>query len=634
MSRKAQGHKIFSSFIFFIILFVSSAYAQTTLPMTPPESLPKLVNSRVEIERCIILATPDSLRQAREAVYQSKMIHDNEKIALLEIIRGVSMILYPVYTPRNQTLSSGALVSKIPASPDSFFIDPALSGIKKHDALCLTQLVEASHGRIFSRPNGEESSFLTEILPALAIFRSEDKEIARVSLEYIDRFEAAGAYRSAIPGLVRSRAAKLAGELRNSYAWNRVILGSFPDVWPASLDLGLISLAFEQPVQALAFLAPLAEQLQGNPAFLEAYGIALYRNTKFAEAEPIVSKALESNPGNVDVALIQAHLFIERNTYEKALPLLEAYGRKKPTDRMYLYLRALLARGLERREESLRWARRALQGNPEDPELMVLVSGILFSGPASGHAEAVLLAKEAKRLFAEGNSSIPLVVAMREEAEREATRYLLLDAYNKQDWYTAVTLLDTNETQSLDKAVVATILRKAGKTEEAVEFSSEWFAKAPHSEAAAEAYLRALSAKASGTGLVSLGSIMRTDAPLPPSKTIVDIIMGSTNSEQSALVGLVIKLLPGSYSPRMMSYLQYLFGTFQTDQSVAIDSYRTALLERPDNIEAIIALAKIYRDKGDIQKAQFYIRQAKLVGIADKDLEKALIEVEKSLFAE
>jgi tetratricopeptide (TPR) repeat protein len=624
MNSKVREFRILSLCLIFLAVILPASYAQTNLPMASPESLAKLVNSRVEIERCIILATPNSLQQAQEAVAQSKMITENEKTALLAIIRGVSTILYPVYSP----------------TPLGFFIDSSLPGIKKNDALCLAQLVEASQGRIFARPNGEESSFLTEILPALAIFKSEDAEVSRKSLEYIDRFEATGAYRSAIPGLVRSRAAKNAGDLQNAYTWNRILLGAFPDVWPARLDVGIISLALGQPVPALSFLAPLAEQLKDNPVFLEAYGTALYRNTRFDQAEPIISKALEANPGNIDLALIEAHLLIDRNNYIRAQPLLEAYGRKKPTDRMYIYLRALLARGLERREESLRWARRALQGNPQDPELMVLVSGILFSGPASGHAEAVLLAEEAKKLFAqarakgsfsEGIASTPLLVAMREEAEGEATRYLLLDAYKRQDWYTAAGLLDTHETQTLDKAVVATILRKAGKTDEAIAFSSEWFAKSPGSEAAAEAYLRALSAKASGTGLAALGSGNSSDAA---SGLIAMIQSAGTNQEQPTIISLVLQLLSGSYSSRMRSYLQYLRGTYQTDQSAAIDSYRTALLERPDNIEAILALAKIYRDKGDIQKAQFYIRQARLVGITDKDLEKALLEVEKTLSAE
>jgi hypothetical protein len=53
-----------------------------------------------------------------------------------------------------------------------------------------------------------------------------------------------------------------------------------------------------------------------------------------------------------------------------------------------------------------------------------------------------------------------------------------------------------------------------------------------------------------------------------------------------------------------------------------------ALLERADNIEAIAALAKAYAKKNDVQKALFYIKQAKAIGIDDKILAAELQKLE------
>jgi tetratricopeptide (TPR) repeat protein len=81
----------------------------------------------------------------------------------------------------------------------------------------------------------------------------------------------------------------------------------------------------------------------------------------------------------------------------------------------------------------------------------------------------------------------------------------------------------------------------------------------------------------------------------------------------------------------MRSYLYYLQGSLLSDQDAAIDSYRAALLARADNIEALAGLAKIYAAKGDNPKALFYIRQARMIGVADKDLDAELLTLEKSL---
>ena len=69
--------------------------AQTALAMSNPGMLSKTLNSKTEIERCIILATPNSLDRAKDGLAQSKVISDDDKKALSEISRGISVLLYP-----------------------------------------------------------------------------------------------------------------------------------------------------------------------------------------------------------------------------------------------------------------------------------------------------------------------------------------------------------------------------------------------------------------------------------------------------------------------------------------------------------------------------------------------------------
>ncbi|MCX7026486.1 MAG: hypothetical protein NT061_03140 [Spirochaetes bacterium] len=607
------------------------AWAQTSLPVTAAESLSKLLNSRAEIERCIILASPDGLSQARIGLSQSKVIPDNEKVVLGELVRGVSLILYP---------APGFVGMAAKQQPlGAFFIDPSLKNIQKADSLCLTQLVEASQGRIFTSTDGTAASFLAELLPALAIFRTKDTDTVRTALNYAERFEASSAAPSVIPGLVRARAALLSNDPAKAFSHYASLLAAYPDVWPARLALGTLSLGQNKPVEALDYLNPLLGTRKNDPAFLTPYTLALYGNGRFADAEPFVLAALEYDPSSADLVLAAAHIGIDRGDFAKAGTYLDILGKKRPNDRMYLCLKTLQCSGLSRKDEALKWARKAFQAFPTDPEMMVLLAGVLAAGPESGLAEASALAREAGKSFAaaklNGRQPIPpvlspLAASMRAQAETEAMHILLVEAYQSQDWFAAAALLDAGGTQALDKTLVSTILRKSGRGAEALDFASKWYATSPESEPAAEAYLRSLAA-ASGTTLASARKPGESDSgPGLLTLTTAASFSGSAG-EQSALVGLVFRLLSNSSSAGMQSFLYYLKGSLQMDQETAIDSYRAALLARGDNVEALTALAKVYAAKGDAQKALFYIKQARMVGVTDKDIDADLIALEKTL---
>ena len=622
----------------------ASPFAQTSLTMADPRAISKIVNNKAEIERCIITGSPESLARAKDGLIQSKVVSEDDKNALLEIVRGISTLLYPSSPVPNGLKSPVSSRGKGGEAAPGFFVEKSFGTIQPLYSLCLTQLMEASQGRVFAAPKGSEGAFLSEVLPSLAIFKTKDRETARSALGYVERFETSGSYVSAIPGLVRARYARLMDDPVQAYVSYKKTLDAYPDVWPARLELGLLSLELNQPVNALSYLAPLAGSRGNDPSVAIPYAIALYRNGKFAEAEPLARKGLEYDPESADMMLIVAHIMLRKNDYAGVQPLLDAFGKRKPADRMYLYLKADFARGLNRNDEALKWARKALQLYPADPEIMVQLAGILFAGPETGHAEAVALCNEAKKIFAAnpekkgsagGPPPSPLQIAMCEEAEGEAARFLMLEAYNNQDWYAASAMLESTSTAKLDKAVVATILRKSGNIKGALAFSSEWYRNSPQSEEAAEAYLRSLAAAGTGKGIASAAQPGSSDIPSgwigmlggSPAGTVSP----AQEQGQGSLVGLALQLLSGSYSASMRSYLYYLRGTLQSDPDAAIDSYRLSLLERADNVEALAALAKAYARKNDAQKALSYIRQARSIGIVDADLAAELRKLETTL---
>ncbi len=256
-----------------------SLSAQSALSMSDPSILSKVVNSKTEVERCIILATPQSLAQAQEGLAHTKVIDESDKKALLEIIRGVGSILYPpAASPRAATGVQNAVRNgsgSQGAASASFSIDPTVESAHNGYSISLTQLVEASQGKIFAAPKGSQPSFLNEILPALAIFRSDDQEIARGALGYAERFSALADQQSVMPGLVQARYERLTGQPAFAYHSYQKLLDAYPDLWPARLELGIISLELSRPINALSFLEPLADLRAEDPAFLKPYSMAL-----------------------------------------------------------------------------------------------------------------------------------------------------------------------------------------------------------------------------------------------------------------------------------------------------------------------------------------------------------------------
>lgn len=598
--------------------------AQTALPVASPDTLTKQTGSRSEIERCILIGDPESLARARDGISQSRNITEGERKALLEIVRGIECIVYPK-----------------PATParENFSLPAGITGIPAVYSVALTQLVEASQGRIFAAPKGTESSLLHELLPSLAAFRSSDKETAGLARGYVERYLKASQQPSALASLVVAQTYRVEGSLSDAHAFFRRAFEQYPNLWPAQAALGLLSLQLGMPVNALNYLESLNKGT--DPNLLEAYAIALYRNARLSDAADQAAKAKSAGATSPELSLIAAHVAIDAGKYFDAQPQLESFGRARPSSRDYLVLKVLYAQGMERTEEAIKWALKARQSFPDDPEIMVRLGVALFSGPVAGHEEARTLCEEAGKIFASRSGGdyrypSPLNQAMAEEAGMEASRALLADAYARQDWFSAVALLNQGSRVGLDKTMVATILRKSGDTADALAFSSDWYRSEPGSDAAAEAYLRSLASAATGAGIAS--------AQAPGASDIGAGLLGllgaggsagtQTGSASSPLVSLVFQLLATSNSPRMRSYLFYLRGTFQTDENAAVESYKLALLERGDNVEALVALARIYSARKDVSKANFYLRQARTIGVADAQLAAEITALETSLAAQ
>jgi tetratricopeptide (TPR) repeat protein len=542
----------------------------TALRTAEPAALARGREEREAIETAIVFGSPSSLSRARDLAAHSSALKPDDAAALGALALGVSALIYP------ESPASAAGASPGVPSDGGRPSSGAAQGLLK-------ALGEVAAGRSPEIPADSAGSPLGELIPSLVLLASDSSDSARLALDALDRFARFGVP-SIIPSIVRGVDAERRGDAQSALGLYRSVLAIAPDAWSATLGIGRTLLALKRSADALAALSPLVATHSGLPVFDRCYSLALYAGGRYSEAEPFVARVLTRDPQDSRLMLIRARFLVRDKSYSRALPLLDAYGTVDPSNRLYLLLRSLESEGLRARDEALKWARRGLAAYPDDPELLTVAARILFAGPAFGREEARILAARAVELAPPGAAAPPesdsetgaVMLASRNAAGVEASRLLALDAAARFKWAEASAFLARAGTAFDDKALAARILRKSGNTRSSLDYASVWYKAEPRSDAAAEAYLRAL------------------------------VDSGDDKAAQDAIA----RLLPGTSSSPMRSILYFLQSKLQKSDEAALTLLRSALVENADNPEALAAVSDIQVRRKDYAKARFYLKQA------------------------
>ena len=559
----------------------------TALRTADPATLARSREEREAIESSIVFGSPSSLAKARDLASRAQALKAEDASALGSLALGISALIYPDSSDPARQASAAALTE-------------AGAGSSGTAQSLLKALGEIAAGRSPEIPADTAGSPLGELIPALILFSVDSSDSARRAFDALDRFARLGVP-SIIPSIIRSVDAERRGDAQGALGLYRSALAIAPDAWSATLGTGRSLLALKRGADALAALAPLAAAHSGLPAFDRCYALALYANGRYAEAEPYVARVLTRDPQDSRLVLIRARLLLRAKAYSQALPLLDAYGTVDPSNRLYLLLRSLESEGLRARDEALKWARRGLASYPDDPELLASASRLLFAGPAFGHEEARILAARASELAAPGaaapsesdSETAAAILAARNAAGAEAARLLALDAAARFKWAEAAAYLAKSGGIE-DKALSARILRKSGNAKAALDYASAWYKAEPRSDAAIEAYLRAL----------------------------VD------SGDEKAAQESIARLLPGTISSPLRSVLYFLQSRLQKSDEASLTLLRAALVENADNPEALAAVSDIQVRRKDYAKARFYLRQAMAGDPGDPELDARLKQLD------
>jgi tetratricopeptide (TPR) repeat protein len=547
----------------------------TALKTADPAELARGREDREAIETSIVFGSPSALARAKDLAAKPSALKADESAALAAIAAGVSALAYPEEPAAQQP-------------------KPAMEGLSALSIGLLQALSDASAGRFPAVPPEAAGTSLGELIPALVVFVSDSSDSSRRAFDALDRFARLGAP-SIMPSLLRGVDAERRGDWQGALGLYRSALAIAPDAWSASLGSARALLAQKRFADALAALTPLAKGHAGLASFDRPFALALYAIGRYAEAEPYVARVLTRDPQDSRFILMRARLLVRSKAYPQALPLLDAYGTVDPSNRLYLLLRSLECEGLRTREEALKWARRGLAAYPDDPELLAAAARLLYAGPAFGREEARVLASRACELTAAGSvaatdsdaESSSSIQAARAAAGVEASRILALDSAARYKWSDAAASLERAGAAFEDKALAARILLKSGNARGSLDYAAAWRRSEPASEAATEAYLRAL------------------------------IATGDEKAAQEAIA----RLLPGTISAPYRSVLYFLQSKLQKSDEAALTLLRSALVENADNPEALAAVSDIQLRRKDLPKARFYLKQAIALDPDDPELE-------------
>jgi tetratricopeptide (TPR) repeat protein len=530
------------------------------------------VDDRRAIESALALASPSALESAFDRIESSASLGGEDRKSYAWLGARIAAIIYP--------------------ETASLIVPPEL---RTGDDLPSTPLaktvVDAQAGRASEPP--ASSGALGQLLPALALFKSDTRETARKALDALDRFESLG-QPSVLGPLVRGLDAERRQDWPAALDYYAAALKLAPEAWPATLGMARVLVSLGRCPESLNLLADLSgdemrDAVRDSDAFRRVYAEALYDSGRYEDAEPVVARILLDDPLDSHFVLIRAHLLIRVGSYQQAVPLLDAYGTVAPSNRLYLLLRARDAEGLKNREDALRWARRGLEAYPDDPELLVQASRLLFAQAALAREPQRTQASDEGRGYAEKAFGLTGSAEKGAGAGFEAARLLLYDAAARYDWAKAAVYLARTEEGSLgpdDRALVCLVHRKNGEWAEALELSKAWYRESPAVEAAAEAYARAL--------------------------------VGSR--QERAAQDLLARLLSGKCSSAFRSTLYYLESLLEKGEEASLLRLRSALVENADNGEALVAMYDIYYGRKDYQKARFYLKQALALSPTDPEL--------------
>lgn len=578
MVKQAGSDGLFclhAQYVSSIIILILICFNLAVSCSTPPEAVEPVADADTEQQRdleeakaLIRSASPGELRRAAELLLAQGLNRSRDGEELFYLCRRLSVEVYPL-------LSTDLLVPGVPEESD------------------YPQLFERALSGQFPTLEEDRVSFLSLMVSSLSLLSLPTVFAGDAPVP--PGFPRSAATVKQLRGLDSSsllvlylsgRIEEQEGELQQALETYSTVLDGDKSFYPATRAMARILFARGQYLESSQLYRQLSDRFPEQELFRLRSVEALLPAGETGEADLLLSDLIQRYPDDA--------LFVGKRPL-----ILEQYGRFEQAER--------LASVLER-------------SYGETADILLVKARLLLRRDRS--EEAVALLKSGQERYGDD----PFFRAMYEQT--------LIESGNIE---TAQELLRRSQSGQSSVLAVEALLQKAAESdrwEEAEGYLQrlvqEQGEKAKYLRQGVEIY-RALSSY--GEALSYARKLLEIEDSRPlDSLLLIDLLIDRSGDgdlrEARALIQNLLESDPGS---SIKSSLYYQRSRLARDREEELELLRSSLLENLENVEALLAISKIYREQGDYKKAYRYLSQAVLLEPNRPGVQRDLEEIEMRL---
>lgn len=293
----------------------------------------------------------------------------------------------------------------------------------------------------------------------------------------------------------------------------------------------------------------------------------------FDSAEVYVGRLLQIEPENSYYLLFRARILVKRGEYIRAASLLDAYARKDSDSRDYLVLRFTVQKNWNKNLSAARSTiEKALVLYPDDEEIIL---------------EAAELASETGEKIAEkSGEELADQILEKRPGDSRALQIKIASMVQNKKWAAAYKASsELLKMENLPRSALFThiqICLSAGRKDEAWRYASNLYAEDSTNEEVLQSY--------------------------------IDVLVSTGRTKEASR--LIAQLLPNA-SAKLKSFLYYERSFISGGESAILADLRSSLTANPRNKDSLFRLYRIYYNKKEYRKAQYYLKQ--VVALSSKD---------------
>lgn len=335
-------------------------------------------------------------------------------------------------------------------------------------------------------------------------------------------------------------------------------------------------MSLSDPGTTFSLSERLLQSYPQNKNLLKLCAEAAFAAEDYTNAELYVGRVLQIEPENSYYLLFRARILVRKGEYIRAASLLDAYAKKDSVSRDYLALRFAVQKNWNKNiSAATATIENALVLYPDDTEIVLEAAALAsetgseIAGKSGGELADQILAVEPDNLKASQIKIASMVAAQ-----------------NWGDAYKASSELLRKE--SVPREAVFTHIKiclSAGKKDEAWQYASRLYAEDSSDEDVLQSY--------------------------------IDVLVSTGRSGEAAR--LINQLIPTS-AARMKSFLYYERSFLASGEAAVLADLRSSLTANPRNKDSLFRLYRIYFDKKEYRKAQYYLKQVVALSPNDESL--------------